>query len=185
MYCPKCAASNNDEVRFCRACGTGISSVPAYWHASEEDESREQSLGGRQTPAQRARRHERDYKGGLSKLLMGLGFLFVTLALAWSPAGTGWWFWMLPTATWMLGTGVASLCRYRRDERRALRSPSAVETPLFVPASGVSRTQRLETANLFAPPSVTESTTSLLEDLPMSPRKLGVATNEPAARAKL
>ncbi|MFN2482444.1 MAG: zinc-ribbon domain-containing protein, partial [Pyrinomonadaceae bacterium] len=28
MFCPKCAAHNLDEAKFCRACGADISLVP-------------------------------------------------------------------------------------------------------------------------------------------------------------
>ena len=182
MYCPRCATANSDEAHFCRACGTRISSVAGNWHTTAE---RLRISLRSLTPMQLARRHERDYRRGLSKLLMGLGFLFVTLVLTRSPAGRGWWYWLLSTATWLIGTGVARLSRYRRDEQRALRASATAERPLFVPATSVNRLQQFETAKLCAPPSVTEGTTELLADSPIACVMQGVITNDPTACEKL
>ncbi len=51
---------------------------------------------------------------------MGIAFLLVSMALAFSAMGRGWWFWMLIPAFSLMGTGVAQYIRVKEEEKRAM-----------------------------------------------------------------
>ncbi|MEK6322077.1 MAG: zinc ribbon domain-containing protein [Acidobacteriota bacterium] len=154
MYCPKCATENNDETKFCRSCGSNLSLVP-------------QALTGRlpEAPSGRRRRRDLEHGGpatlanGITKIFMGLGFLFVSAAvLLFAPAGRIWWFWMLIPAFAMLGKGVAEIISFKYGPNLT----QGTSRPAMPPAA---RTGELPPRNevLFPPPSVTEQTTRQLD----------------------
>jgi hypothetical protein len=96
---------------------------------------------------------------------MGMAFLGVAMALAFTRMGTGWWFWMLIPAFSMMGTGVAQYMRYKENQKRAF-FPGASRQPAAMPQRVESASQRVDlfpsrnTGELVAsPPSVTEGTT--------------------------
>jgi hypothetical protein len=160
MYCPKCATENLDTARYCRACGLDISLVPQAMTGrlpvqaeSSDDASRD-----------RSRKRGRKDKGPMSmeksvtNIFMGLGLLFVALALSRSPAGMFWWYWMLIPAFSMLGGGVAGLLRVRREEPRGLPSAGPVISSSLPPARASALPPR-NTSEMMQPPSITEGTT--------------------------
>jgi hypothetical protein len=90
---------------------------------------------------------------------MGLGFLFVAIALSFSGMGRGWWFWMLIPAFSMMGTGVAQYIRVKDQEKKALAKESSRQA-MFQQTPQVAALPRRNTGELVAPPpSVTEGTT--------------------------
>lgn len=91
---------------------------------------------------------------------MGLGFLFVALALSFSAVGRGWWFWMLIPAFSMMGTGVAQYIRFRDQEKKAMLRNANPQTVFQQPPPPIASFPRRNTGELVAPPpSVTEGTT--------------------------
>jgi hypothetical protein len=89
---------------------------------------------------------------------MGLGFVFVALALSFSAVGRGWWFWMLIPAFSMMGTGIAQYIRYQDQQKKSLR-PGFVP-PSLQPQPSTAALPKRNTGELIAPPpSVTEGTT--------------------------
>lgn len=150
MYCPKCATSNADDVKFCRSCGANLSLVS-------------EALTGR-LPRARHDLHNKSaaaYDGsglgrGITQTFMGVGFLIVAIALLFT-GGRGWWWAMLFPAFALLGKGVAeivttmmarnSLQHLPAEPQRARNTGEIGPTPDFV--------------NL--PPSVTEGTTRQLD----------------------
>src|SRR5262245_6915932 len=112
MYCPKCATENGDTVKYCSAFGTNLRPV-------------RQAITGRLPEQGRRGRRRRDYEWGgeadlgrgLIKLFSGLGFLVVSLILAFSPAGRWWWYWLLIPAFGSLGKGIAEILKARSDQR--------------------------------------------------------------------
>jgi hypothetical protein len=92
---------------------------------------------------------------------MGIAFLLVSMALAFSPMGRGWWFWMLLPAFSLMGTGVAQYIRTKEEQKRAMMRVQAQPfQPAMQPPLRVNSFPRRNTGELVTPPpSVTEGTT--------------------------
>ncbi|MCM3905771.1 MAG: zinc ribbon domain-containing protein [Pyrinomonadaceae bacterium] len=161
MFCPKCAAQNLDGASYCRVCGANISLVP-------------QALSGQLPPADgedlscsdkralKRREKEASLGNAFRNAFMGVAFLLVSMALAFSAMGRGWWFWMLIPAFSLMGTGVAQYIKVKEDEKRAMigRVPVQHFQPVMQPPPRVNSLPRRNTGELVAPPpSVTEGTT--------------------------
>ena len=156
MYCPKCAAQNGDDARFCRVCGINLSLIP-------------QALTG-QLPAPQVVEYDRrgrarkgpSLERGVSAIFMGIGFAVVALALL--AFTRNWWgIFMLIPAFSMLGSGVSMVLAYKNQLRAgqapfisgeppALRRPTTGELIAPPPAGEAA-----------PPPSVTEGTTRILD----------------------
>jgi hypothetical protein len=101
-----------------------------------------------------------------------LAFLVVSIALAFSGTGRGWWFWLLIPAFTSMGAGVAQYFQLRQAGQgmspyTAPASQDAVSGSqnAALPASQteyVAPESRYKTGDLV-PPSVTETTTRHLE----------------------
>jgi hypothetical protein len=159
MFCPKCAAQNLEGASFCRVCGANISLIPhalsGQLPAARENEDVE--LQGR--AGRKQRRREPSLENACKNFFQGIAFLLISVALAFSRMGHGWWFWMLIPAFSMMGTGVAQYIRLKESQKRSLPADT------FRPQSlGSSRQAEAfptrATGELVAPPpSVTEGTT--------------------------
>lgn len=155
MFCPKCAAQNLDGASFCRVCGANISLVPQALTGQL------QQLGVQEVSRsdRKARRREATLDNAFRNAFMGVGFLLVAMALAFSAMGRGWWFWMLIPAFSMMGTGIAQYIRFREQQNRSVlgHQPAAqqVQGPLTTTAFPIRSTGEL----MATPPSVTENTT--------------------------
>jgi|ERR1700682_173260 len=154
MFCPKCAAQNVDGASFCRVCGANISLVPQALSGqlpAAEDGSRD---------ARRARKHhdrEPSIESAITTICTGLAFLIVSVVLAFSEMGYGWWFWMLIPAFSCMGSGIAKYVKYR--EVRSRFPKPAVQSSLSAPPPVASLPTRNTGELLPGPPSVTEGTT--------------------------
>jgi hypothetical protein len=156
MFCPKCAAQNVDGASFCRVCGANISLVPQALsgHLPAPAES------GRD--ARRARkRHDREpsVESAITTIATGLAFLIVSVVLAFSEMGYGWWFWMLIPAFSCMGSGVAKYVKYKEVRSRFLQPAVAVQSSLSAPSPVASLPTRNTGELIQAPASVTEGTT--------------------------
>jgi zinc ribbon protein len=158
MFCPKCATKNLDGAKFCRSCGANVSLVPQALsgqlpQAAPEDIDLDCRVGRRQ--GRRGLTLDHAFKN----VFMGIAFLLVAVALAFSRMGGGWWFWMLIPAFSMMGTGVAQYIRLKEREKRAFQPGSfaqpSMQQPPPVNAFPVRNTGEL----VPPPPSVTEGTT--------------------------
>jgi zinc-ribbon domain len=156
MFCPKCASQNIDGASFCRVCGANISLVPQALSGQlpiANDESREARR------SRRRRSKEPSLEHAVKNIFIGVAFLFVSLALARSFAGVGWWFWMLIPAFSCMGTGVAEYIRFREERRKPLPLSQPIQ-PSFSAAPRVASLPPRNTGELVPPPpSVTEGTT--------------------------
>lgn len=158
MFCPKCATQNLEGASFCRSCGANISLIP---HAlsgqlpqAKEDEEQYTGRRGR-------RRHGREpsLDHACKNVFMGIAFLLVSIALAFSRMGYGWWFWMLIPAFSLMGSGVAQYIRLKEREKQSFL-PGSVGQPSMQPRRRVDEFPTRNTGELVAsPPSVTEGTT--------------------------
>ncbi|PYT02053.1 MAG: hypothetical protein DMF65_07660 [Acidobacteria bacterium] len=119
MFCPRCAAQNADDAKFCRACGTDISLVPqAVTGQLAERLSREDDYtrGGRRR--RRGKNRPPTIERAVERLFMGVAFIFVAFAVrTWAPAGNIWWFWMFIPAAGLLAEGVSTYLRLQEEKR--------------------------------------------------------------------
>lgn len=161
MFCPNCAAQNVDGASFCRVCGANISLIPDALsgqlpQARQEEEDVED---GGFCSTRRRRRGLPSIDSAMRNVFMGVAFLLVALALAFSRMGSGWWFWMLIPAFSMMGSGVAQYMRLRERQKKAFL-PGALRQPQMMPQRRVDEFPVRNTGELVAPPpSVTEGTT--------------------------
>lgn len=157
MFCPKCAAQNLDGASYCRGCGANISLVPQAITGTLP--TAEENLSRSERRALKRHSKEASLERACKNAFMGLAFLLVAMALAFSRMGTGWWFWMLIPAFSLFGTGVAQYIRYREDQKRPMM-PGAQFRPIVQAPQQPDQIPASRTGELLpSPPSVTEGTT--------------------------
>jgi hypothetical protein len=157
MFCPKCAGQNLDGASYCRVCGANISLVPQALTGQLPTAS-EDCLSG-WGKRDRKKQGKGSLESAFRSAFMGIGFLFVALALSFSRMGQGWWFWMMIPAFSMMGTGVAQYIRIKEQERRAMMA-GGINKPSLQAAPRVESIPSRNTGSVLAPPpSVTEGTT--------------------------
>lgn len=164
MFCPKCAAQNVDDARFCRLCGTDISlvtqAIAGHLPARLDDED-PRRYRRRRRPRRMEREPasiERAFKG----LFKGLAFIFIAFAVkTWVPGSGHWWFWMLLPAVGMLSSGISASLRLVEERRRLARPSYPDSQPAVSPAKGADALppSRVTGEIIQPPPSVTEGTT--------------------------
>ena len=157
MFCPKCAANNLEGASFCRVCGANISLIPHALSGQLPLANEPDDIGSRLRSRRRSRR-EPSLDNAFKNVFMGVAFLFVSLALAFSRMGTGWWFWMLIPAFSMMGTGVAQYIRLK-EQKRSLPVGTMRQTALPPPQQVDAFPTRATGELVSPPPSVTEGTT--------------------------
>jgi hypothetical protein len=159
MFCPKCAAQNLDSASFCRVCGANISLIPqaltGQLPQARPDEDLE--LGSR--ARRRYGKREPSLDHAFKNVFMGIAFLLVSMALAFSRMGSGWWFWMLIPAFSMMGTGVAQYIRLKEREKKSLPIGTGGQSSFQPQPQGNAFTTRSTGELVPPPPSVTEGTT--------------------------
>lgn len=158
MFCPKCATQNLEGASFCRSCGANISliaeALSGQLPQAREDEGLD--IGRR---SRRRHRREPSLEHAFKNVFMGIAFMIVSMALAFSRMGTGWWFWMMIPAFSLMGTGVAQYIRLKDREKRSFL-PGRVAQPSMESRRRVEEFPTRNTGELMAPPpSVTEGTT--------------------------
>lgn len=159
MFCPKCATQNLEGASFCRSCGANISLIPHALsgqlpQAREDDEI---DIGRR--VRRRHGRYELSLDRAFKNVFMGIAFLIISVALAFSRMGTGWWFWMLIPAFSMMGTGIAQYIRLKEREKKSFL-PGTIGQSSMMPPRPVDSFPARRTGELVPPPpSVTEGTT--------------------------
>lgn len=156
MFCPNCGSQNAEGTKFCRTCGANLSLVP-------------QALTGELSNDRSSRRRRRrEQEGppnighGITKLFMGIGFIFVALG-AWrfAPAGRLWWFWMLIPAFTMLGKGISEIitASITLKQMHGIQPTTAAMPPRRVTGELPPEPPAFQ----LPPPSVTEDTTRHLD----------------------
>ena len=162
MFCPKCGIQNPETGKFCRSCGTDLGNVSDVLSGKLQIEKGCRDRKGKPVTLETA----------TMKFFMGIAFLVISIVLAVTGRGTGWWFWMLIPAMMFIGNGIAQYLQVRSFERgRAQFSsessnvlPNAARNAALPPqqTTFVSPESRYKTGDLV-PPSVTDTTTKQLE----------------------
>lgn len=160
MFCPKCATQNVDGASFCRVCGANISLIPGALSGQVPQVRQEEEVDEGGFCARTGRRRGRaSIESAMRSFFMGFAFLCISIALAFSRMGTGWWFWMLIPAFSMMASGLAQYVRLKERENKAFL-PGAMGQPPLTSARRVDAFPTRATGELVAPPpSVTEGTT--------------------------
>jgi len=163
MFCPKCGVQNPETGKFCRSCGTDLGNVS------------EALTGNLKRPIQVYDRKGRPVSldGAIVKFFTGLAFLIVSIVLAFTGGGRGWWFWLLIPAFTSLGAGVAQYIQLRHANQgiqpvnnslgqQSISGPQNKASLPPIQQEYVAPESRYKTGDLV-PPSVTDSTTRHLE----------------------
>ncbi len=177
MFCPKCGTQNIEGVRFCRNCGVALSIVN---DAISGNLPAQQPLPTYIDRKGRVRSNDPDqiYSAAIRNLVMGMGFLVISILLAATgvAGGHSWWWAMLFPAFASLSNGVSQMAKVRRLEK--YRNPNSNVTQNQFPSSqpnatlppqqtsyvnDFSSSELYKTGDLVMPPSVTENTTRHLE----------------------
>ncbi len=143
MYCPRCAAENGDDSKFCRRCGTDISLVPQALSRTLPETSQGEAP---------VNQYAGKIESGVKKSFMGLGFILISLAML-AGRNHDWWIMLVPAAV-LLGKGISQILTLWYAGlliRPKVAGPNRVE-----PIDQPPQRRFLESA---APPSVTEQTT--------------------------
>ncbi|MCA1817367.1 MAG: zinc ribbon domain-containing protein [Acidobacteria bacterium] len=184
MFCPKCGTENADAASFCRGCGSNIALVPQALTGTLRDplavdESRLSRRERRELMRERLRERKRKKPASIESAVVpffgGIGFVLVALAIMFfMPAGYMWGFWMFIPAFFMIGAGLSEYLRWKQQQGQTQQQfpayappnaiPSARPTETLPPAHATTAAMpRRTTDELYAPPSVTEGTTKLLD----------------------
>jgi len=148
MYCPKCAAENPDQTKFCRRCGTGLEVIALALN-------NQPALAAEHRPTEENRielaqqRHQLQIDG-IHRLVRGAFIVAVGMSLG-VPLylfgkGTDWhsnwilvWLFMcgwLPVwGAIMMGTGVSNLIHSRMTQQKIDRMGSTLDAMLPIPGA--------------------------------------------------
>jgi zinc-ribbon domain len=173
MYCPRCAAQNLDDVKFCRACGTNLEMVALA--LSDQHHPAKLSKGKDEEPETEKSWLEKR-REGMDGIVKGTGLmgasLLIGVALGLFSNAPDWIIIWAALAGWMacwgfisMVSGIGALAESRFMRRQLGQTASASTAPAAQPLSSGNRAMlpdALDTPKLSHPPSVTEQTTQPL-----------------------
>ena len=160
MYCPRCAAQNLDDAKFCRGCGTSLETVAL-------------ALSGQYQPAANSGEFPKDWLAvrheGVQRLIRGIGLLgaalLIGVALGLFSDTNDWIIIWLVFVGWMAAWGVISLVSgigSMAEARFLLKRMEQSQSHYLSGRSKEFTTAELPTAQPGMPLSVTEHTTRAL-----------------------
>jgi hypothetical protein len=161
MFCPRCAAQNSDDTKFCRACGTNLATVSLVL-----SDPQKLSAATLERVASISSAKRRD---GISRLIHGTGWIgastVVGVALGLFSHTNDWIFVWLGLASWMACLGIIQWSQgiNKLIEARYLSRELGSAMPNSSQASEPAALGPVPNTNELARPgSVTENTTELL-----------------------
>ena len=166
MYCPSCGTQNADGASFCRGCGANVSLVPQALTGHLPPEPSGAGVPPIPIGPRRGKRPGApSIENAVIPFFMGLAFLCVAFALAFTRMGQGWWFWMFIPAFGIMGRGVAEYLRLKQHEKTQNAGLRPFATPTAAPpaARDTGALPPHQPPAGYTPGSVTEGTTKLLE----------------------
>jgi hypothetical protein len=125
--------------------------------------SAESEVTHRRAP-RRERRDAPTIERAVSRLFLGVAFVFIAFAIkTWMPGGFAWWFWMFLPAAGLLAKGVSTCLRLASEGKgQARRADPHAYTPAQPSVAQPRAAGSLPTADtgeMIPPPSVTDATT--------------------------
>ena len=169
MFCPRCAADNQDDAKYCRACGADIHLVPAALAGL----LRAETLREGDKPEKKSKKKKDDddkklLEKGMENVFVGVALLVIFLGgLFYLRGAFFFWVWFIIPSLACFGQGLGQLLRSGREHRllmaraRALNEPGAAEPrTLFAAPPPARELTAPDTAEMGDSPfSVTEATT--------------------------
>ncbi len=175
MFCPKCGTQNPDTGKFCRSCGVDLGNVSAAMSGELPAHFTDAGVAEIHHQAKRRSDPNEVYADAIKSIISGLGFLIVAIALLTTgvAGGKAWWWAMLFPAFTFLAKGISEYMKYGKMEKsragQASQQPFELNQPRANAGLPPSQTEyvspaegKYKTGDLV-PPSVTDSTTKLLE----------------------
>jgi len=177
IYCPRCAAQNIEDAKFCRSCGTDISLISQAltgYLPPPPPAIKDKKTSGKKTAS---------IEEAMSTLFVGVAFLLIVLGGAiFFTGGFMIWIWMLIPGFGCVGSGIGKYLQFRHDRQpkigTAIRN---LEPPSFLNRSERA-TEELPASNDSALPraSVTDGTTRLFDNSDNVPRARSAVRVEPS-----
>ncbi|HEV2882481.1 MAG TPA: zinc ribbon domain-containing protein [Pyrinomonadaceae bacterium] len=168
MYCPRCAAQNLDDAKFCRACGADIRLVPQALQGTLHDALERPATGEAASRRKEKKRAPATIDGGLKDIFSGLGLFIIFLIGLFAFRGAFWvTVWFIIPALASVGEGIGKLIRAQQEQARLTATSyegNNVRAAPFAPAPVVKEISSPDTTEIVrAPASVTDSTTRHLD----------------------
>jgi hypothetical protein len=168
MFCPKCGQQSSEEVRFCPRCGLSLAGLPAYVAGNEFAPARPEAERAAEITAKRLgmRRGAKlmFFSVVLFPLFFALSFLVDGPAPLFVPLTVFLSGFVILVYAYLFGEDMmpGRVAAARGRDLSAGAERPALGAPQLTPASLFDR-QRVHTAEIYQPPSVTENTTKLLD----------------------
>ena len=182
MFCPKCGTQNPETGKFCRSCGTDLSNISEALTGKSVAKPRHfgmiepiQPLRFGTEDAKRRSDPNEVYADGIKGILSGTGFFIMSMILLFTGVANGrtWWWAMLFPAFIGLSKGISDYLKSKRMETSRIgyssQPPAEFDQPKTnagLPSSHADYVSPGETkykTGDLVPPSVTDSTTKLLD----------------------
>ena len=175
MFCPRCGTQNPETGKFCRSCGVDLGNVSAAMSGDLPANFTDPAVAEIHNKAKRRNDPNEVYADAIRSIISGIGFLVVSMALLFTgvAGGRAWWWAMLFPAFTFLAKGISEYMKYGKMERSRMSSESQFPAELNQPGAHaglppsqteyVSPVESSYKTGDLAPPSVTDSTTKLLE----------------------